>query len=78
MYSPAAVGACTGILVAIKAASPNLTFILVIVPETKGASHLLLAASEVIEGFAVPELLSNASAFITEIAVVAGAKDIGA
>ena len=70
--------ACTGIFPFIKLESPNLTFISVIVPDTKGASHLLLVANEIIEALDVPELVSKVSAFKTEIAVVAGAKEIGA
>ena len=50
----------------------------VIVPETNGASHLLTVLILISDASLVPVLESKASAFITETAVVLGAKDNGA
>ena len=77
VYCPAAVGACTGMLVGIIPESPNLTFMSVIVPETNGASHLLFADKLTIAAFAVPLFELNTSALKTDAAVVAGANQIG-
>ena len=59
-------------------APPSRTFTSVKAPESKLVPHLLDVDKFFIEAVAVPVLVSNASAFITDKVVVVGANAIGA
>jgi hypothetical protein len=74
---PAAEGASTTINESAILVLAIFTFIDVKVPESTGASHLLVVDNENILGDAVPKLLPNVSALKTVLDVVAGANQIG-